>query len=283
MEVHGVVGRSLRSAKIPSIGDPWTSLRRAAAVVLLILLGGAGAVIAGRGLAGAFVQPLPPAGLLIAIFGVAALSIAIRLGWLEGAATGCPRSAYDWAVMSANSLATAAALAGLCLSEASWFGPLVAAFVFSGQEFWAWRRFFRRGTANPPDPGHWFVRETRAAGVECGESPATLSDEDDLPPEEVVQQLTRSQAADGSEDISGWLRMSFLAGQRTGSLHVAFCPPLGDAPELLVEQVDGPEARIKTAQLLPYGARLDLKLAVAAEQPTTVLLQFSARAPREKS
>ena len=72
-----------------------------------------------------------------------------------------------------------------------------------------------------------------------------------VPPEGVVQQLTRSRAANGTEEISGWLRTSFAAGQRTASVHVAFCPPLGATPELSVEQIDGPEARIKTAQVLP--------------------------------
>ena len=90
--------------------------------------------------------------------------------------------------------------------------------------------------------------------------------------------MTRIKAADGTEELSGWLRMPFAAGQRTGSVHVAFCPPLPAAPELSVEQIDGPEARVKTAQLLPYGARLDLKLVAASEEPASVLLQFSARA-----
>ena len=100
---------------------------------------------------------------------------------------------------------------------------------------------------------------------------------DDAPAEEVLQQLTRSQAADGSEELSGWLRMVFAAGQRTGSLHVAFCPPFAETPELAFDQLDGPDARIKTAQLLPYGVRLDLKLAAAPDDPGSVLLQFSAR------
>jgi hypothetical protein len=75
--------------------------------------------------------------------------------------------------------------------------------------------------------------------------------------------------------------MAFTAGQRTGSIHVAFCPPFAAVPEVEVEQIDGPEARIKTAQLLPYGVRLDLKLAAASEEPTSVLLQFSARSTQE--
>jgi hypothetical protein len=96
----------------------------------------------------------------------------------------------------------------------------------------------------------------------------------------VTQQLTRSQTADGAEELSGWLRIAFVAGQRTGSLHVAFCPPFAATPQLVVEQLDGPEARMKTAQLMSYGARLDLKLAVAAEEPTSVLVQFSAHTAR---
>jgi hypothetical protein len=46
---------------------------------------------------------------------------------------------------------------------------------------------------------------------------------------------------------------------------------------LSVEQIGGPPSRVKTAQLLPYGVRLDLKLAATAEEPTSVLLQFVAR------
>ena len=83
--------------------------------------------------------------------------------------------------------------------------------------------------------------------------------------------------ADGGEQLSGWLRAGFAAGQRTANVHVAFCPPFPKTPQLTVEQLDGPEVRIRTAQLLPHGLRLDLKLAVTAEKPLDVLLQFSAR------
>jgi hypothetical protein len=57
-------------------------------------------------------------------------------------------------------------------------------------------------------------------------------------------------------------------------------PAFAARPELAVEQLEGPEARLKTAQLMSYGARLDLKLAAAAEEPTSVLVQFSARTTR---
>ena len=53
--------------------------------------------------------------------------------------------------------------------------------------------------------------------------------------------------------------------------------PFNRAPRLEVRQREGPAARVKTTQLLPYGARLDLKLAAPAEKPLVVLLQFTAR------
>jgi len=113
------------------------------------------------------------------------------------------------------------------------------------------------------------------------ESPPTMSLPSALPGEDVLQQLVRSRTADGNERLTGWLRIPFAAGQRTVSEHVAFCPPFDKTPQVTVEQLDGPAVRVKTAQLLPHGARLDLKLAAVAEEPDVVILQFSARSPAE--
>ena len=107
--------------------------------------------------------------------------------------------------------------------------------------------------------------------------------DEELPPEAVSQQFTRTTTADGGEELAGWLRISFAAGQRTKNAHLAFCPPFARAPELSVEQLDGPEARIKTAQVLPYGARLDLKLPPSSESPVAIVLHFTARAEGKKN
>lgn len=101
------------------------------------------------------------------------------------------------------------------------------------------------------------------------------------PADDVLQQLVRSRAADGSERLAGWLRIPFAAGQRTGSEHVAFCPPFDRTPHVAVEQLDGPAVRVKTAQLLPHGVRLDLKLAAVTEEPVAVILRFSAQSHAE--
>lgn len=94
----------------------------------------------------------------------------------------------------------------------------------------------------------------------------------------VVQQLTRTKPPDGPEMIVGWLRLPLAPGQRSGVLHVAFCPPLEGRPTIEFEQVEGPPARIKLTQAFSYGARFDLKLTQPAEEADAVVVQFAASA-----
>jgi hypothetical protein len=94
---------------------------------------------------------------------------------------------------------------------------------------------------------------------------------------DVVQQQIRSRAADGTEVLCGWLRVPLAAGQRSASVHVAFCPPFPRTPEVAVQQREGPAARIKAVQLLPHGARFDVRLAQPGESAGSVLLEFSAQ------
>jgi hypothetical protein len=237
---------------------------RSASVVALGLLVAAAAVVAWRRLAGALTSPPPPAILLTAA--VLATSVAAIRGWWRGPLVK-PFSRLDWGLMILTSLATAVLTVGLCPSgtPAAWVAAVGA--LFAAEESWTWLRRLRRRVPS------------RGAGCQSavGKGQVGNLSLQEVPPEGVLQQLTRSRAADGIEEISGWLRTCFAAGQRTASVHVAFCPPLAAVPELAVEQIDGPEARIKTAQVLPYGARVDLKLAAASGEPASVLLQFSAR------
>ena len=101
------------------------------------------------------------------------------------------------------------------------------------------------------------------------------------PADDVMQQLTFRTTAAGGQEISGWLRMPLAAGQRSGSLHVAFCPPLKDVPEVQAEAYSGPACRIKAAQVLPYGARLDVKLDNPAAEGDSLLVRLFATTERE--
>ncbi len=240
-----------------------------------------------RRLAGALSSPLQPSALLAVGVLLTLAAIGIRSAWYYLPAEAKTRG-LDWSIAL---LPTAAVLAlGAALSLPGTAPGGVAAFwaLLVTEELWAWRSAVRR-RLRPASPGARAVRLAppqkallaRRSSTESPPtipgSPPTIPEWSTIPADEVLQQLTRSQAADGSGQVAGWLRMPFAAGQRTASVHVAFCPPFPKTPELAVEQLDGPPTRIKTAQLLPYGMRLDLKLNWTAEEPLVVLLEFSAR------
>jgi hypothetical protein len=287
------------SSKATSADAMAVDLARWTADTLLGLLATAALLVAWRRIAGALCSPLDPLALVAVGLVVAMAAGGVRWLWARlpaapvvgrsltasehEATSGDPAAAQVDAVRlrpTGPSLLLSACVAilglSLVLPETPLGGLLAFWTVVIVEEIWTWRPLGRRNRRPAPPAGtaSQDAPQLRIVGDEPAPSPSAA---DDVPPQEVLQQLTRSQAADGSEQLVGWLRMAFAAGQRTGSLHVAFCPPFAKTPELMVEQLDGPDARIKTAQLLPYGVRLDLKLAAAPAAPGSVLLQFSAR------
>lgn len=255
---------------------PASELRRCLAGTLVGSLAVVAVLVCWRRLAGALSTPLEPPALLLAGALVAAVAAGARLAWYHGAAAS-KVSRLDWLLVSLPTAAVLGLGAALSLRETD-VGALIGFWaLLAVEEVCAWlpaaRRQLRGGRKAAPPARPVRPDQPRAPlphSLPTGSPLAT-------PPHDVLQQLTRSQAADGREDLSGWLRAPFSPGQRTASVHVAFCPPFAQTPELAVEQLDGPLLRIKTGQLLPHGARLDLKLAARAEQPLSVLLQFSAR------
>jgi hypothetical protein len=110
--------------------------------------------------------------------------------------------------------------------------------------------------------------------------PIELSDElapdESLADKRVWQHLTRRHDEATGDVLDGWIRAAFLVGQRTATAHVAFCPPFRVAPRCDVEQVDGPPARIKVAQVLAHGVRFEIKLTPGIEPPCEVRFEFCA-------
>ena len=92
----------------------------------------------------------------------------------------------------------------------------------------------------------------------------------------ISQQLTRFTDPTGNESVHGLLRGTFAEGQRSLSLHVAFCPPFECTPDLQVDQLDGPTVQIKIAQLMPYGVRIDLRLQSYSRQTESAVIQMHA-------
>lgn len=92
------------------------------------------------------------------------------------------------------------------------------------------------------------------------ESNIAEEEEEEAPllPADVSQQMTRVVEGD-QELLICLLRATFAAGQQHETLHVAFCPPLLNAPTATCEQLDGPPCEVKLAAVEVYGARLELK------------------------
>jgi hypothetical protein len=221
--------------------------------------------------------PLETTALLAVAISTAAAGIAGRGAW-SLQRPGHTGGRLDWLVPGLLSVAVLSTAVALSLPETSPGGLFILWGILAAEELWAWR------------PAVWRPMRFRLPG------PRTLDDFRVDPPQtsaphpipdapsshqppdtDVLQQLTRSRSASGGETISGWLRVPLVAGQRNSNVHVAFCPPFARTPAVSVQQLEGPQARVKTVQLLPFGARFDLKLQQQADAPTAVLLRFSAQ------
>ena len=95
-------------------------------------------------------------------------------------------------------------------------------------------------------------------------------------PSDVVRRIERSIGPVGEDICAGQIRTGFLPGQRTAAIHLDFCPPFQRVPVLHVEQVEGPDAAVKTSQILPYGARLEIRLAQIGDEYFETRIEFSA-------
>lgn len=281
------------SDAVPSPRHTATNYRPAAdwgrwlVIALLALLWLAALVFAGRRLAGALSTPLDIATLAAVAVAAAAVAALVRL---------CLAARAPWSIHANITVALALLALAMSLPGTSPLGLVLLWSVLSGEEAWAWwlyrvRRPLRSASADEqPPPKSDDVAICAAEGIaeedSCGIETDGLTDEDvgeeSLPAADVLQRLTRSRAADGSETFTGWLRVPLAAGQRTANLHLAFCPAFGQTPTITVDQQDGPAARIRPVQLLPYGARFDLKLAQTCEEDSAIVLHFVAEAPPPK-
>jgi hypothetical protein len=263
---------------------PAAELARWTIVALAGLTLTAALLVASRRVAGALSAPLEVPLLLTSGFLWAAATVGVREAW-NRLSIDRRHSRLELTVWIAPTAALLLLGAALSLPGTSVAG--LAAFwgLLVLEEVWSWRRapWRRRAARVQPEPAPKPSApqpsnvQMPAAPAERKQSDQATLGVDDCPPEQVIQRLTRSRDSAGVDHLSGWLRMPFAAGQRTASIHVAFCPPFGRVPELTVEQADGPTTRIKTAQLLPHGTRLDLKLSRSVDNEESVLLRFSAQ------
>jgi hypothetical protein len=94
------------------------------------------------------------------------------------------------------------------------------------------------------------------------------------------QRFARFEQPDGSDAVSGTVVVAVPAGARTGSGHVGFCPSFAALPTVEVTtRYDGVEATVGAAEILPWGLRVECRLADPAEELLEIPVTIVARAP----
>jgi len=134
-------------------------------------------------------------------------------------------------------------------------------------------QFLRQSFFDGGLPGQSFQKLERVEIKDDPEDGWTVEafDTDDL-----VQQLYRVRNDEGLEVIYGSLRADLQAGQRHTVIHVGFCPPLAFMPRIEVAPYSGPSAKIKVAQALAHGTRLEVRLDQTANEDCSVLIDLAA-------
>lgn len=246
---------------------------RSARIVLAMAIALVAVGLAWRRMAGALVEPLPaPVFLGMTILVLAAAAT-------RRARTRDSLSQRPLRIVGADATVSASAvvlLVSLSLPGTSVVALGLSCLALVVEEAWTWWpagiRFRRPPAETDPAPQPAATPESPAAPPAPPSSGSSLA----VPQENVSQQLARGRTADGREWISGWLRVALAAGQRIAHVHVAFCPPLARAPSARLEPKDAPPMEVRASQVLPFGARFDLKLAQPAEKPLDILLEFRA-------
>ena len=273
---HRKIGTVPAGSRIGSQFDapPLAHLGRALGWTCFALVALAGLLVAIRRTTGALAGPLHPGLLLVWSSLLAAAALAFRRALPRPAFLGSEwASGVLWATPSAVLLlwATGLSVDATAAGLVAFWGVLVL------EEGGSWRSFTRRYDAGHPasPPGPHLARPLPTVEQPLG---TLLVDEGDSGFDPAVsQQVVRRREKDGAETMTGWISADVAAGSRHATAHVAICPPFGGTPECFAEQMDGPSARIKIAQVLPHGVRFEIKLDEPAEEPSRVIVEFSIR------
>lgn len=265
--------------RIPSAGSART--RRAAFQTALLLRWLAGfltgalffcsAWLMVRRLTGSFAAPLGD-GALLAVGALAVLwAAAARLLWshtAEAPGKSWQQRAMEWGPTAALVLiATSAVLPGNSLAAVVLLWTMIAVEELGAGLFGRLSKTTRPFTIVLP-PGLRRRAKPRPKSSEAVEVGGVSQSSD------VRQQQTRERAADGREAIYGTFRAVFSPCQRVTIEHLVFCPMLAGVPRLTAVVLDELNCSVRATHVYRYGARLEVKLQEACDEPVEVLVQY---------
>ena len=90
-------------------------------------------------------------------------------------------------------------------------------------------------------------------------------------PGRLVQRQERYELPSGTDCLRGRVLLAVTAGGKTAHAHVGFCPAFTRTPNVRVEtDYDGVEAVVSAAEVLPWGVRVECRLAEPADEPLEI-------------
>lgn len=98
----------------------------------------------------------------------------------------------------------------------------------------------------------------------------------------LIQQLTRVREGD-HESIHALVQAKIPANDRQAILHLAFCPPLADKPELTAHALDCDDADVRITQAETFGTRLEVRLPVVSGNGHNVVVEILGSVKATKS
>ncbi len=99
-------------------------------------------------------------------------------------------------------------------------------------------------------------------------------------PGQLRQRIERYELPAGGDCLRGRINLAIAAGARTASGHVGFCPAFSEMPTVQVTtDYDGVEATVSAAEVLPWGVRVECRLAEPAEEAIEIPIDLRVQAP----
>lgn len=295
-----------RSLPLNSPRDTRTSIplipaRRSLAVGIWSALLVSDAVLIARCSSGEWVAPLPP---LLAVVSMIAVAVASHLAWLAFQAhsrrtvsneislwvpVGVSLAAsalWCMALVTQSAPFTSGLLAGVTLFQ--WLAALatvapkvrggIGASMADSQSVVRTPTSGRNhldDTSQFPSRIETLMRDSPDLGpIEFEPVVFEPSDSED---EDITQWMSRRMTGDG-EVIEGWMRVTFLSGQREATIHVSFCPPLAGSPEIETEDLEGADLEIRVASVFPFGLRITARRSGSPQEPQVARIGFVATA-----
>ena len=239
-----------------------------ATVVGLALFACVGMLLAARRFMQPDIRPLDPVATVLSVAFCAAVAMILRTAWRQPN----PRAPWKrWCRWLAPTFCLLLLGVTVSLPQLSlWALTIIWCVILAEESLMLYRdRQWLFGRLNE-------VSDVPSAAVPSPTETLQQRRESETLAPQATQAIIRSLLADGAENIVGTLRASFAPGQRAAIVHVGFCPPLAAVPEMEWEQSSGPEAEVKLTNVLPHGARFDVRLRRALDDAQQVEFAFHA-------